>query len=160
LFVLGFLLVGVTSYQLAVGRAMRYIGLAREHEDALYQQFRALTDGAKELKLHRRRRLRFLLSFLDKTAEALRHNNVKGLAVLSIAGSWGQIFFFAVIGALIFGVPQVSRVNTEILTGCTLAILYLMTPFGALMRIFGSLGRASVALHKIESLGLSLSGTS
>ena len=160
LFVLGFLLVGMTTYQLALGSAMRYIGLAREHEDALFNQFRALTDGAKELKLHRRRRLRFLSSFLDKTAEALRHNNVKGLAVLSIAGSWGQIFFFAVIGALIFAVPRVSQVNTEILTGCTLAILFLMGPFGALMRIFGSFGRASIALHKIESLGLSLADTS
>jgi putative ATP-binding cassette transporter len=160
LFIFGFLVIGVTSYQLSVGRAMRYMRLAREQEDALLKQFRALTDGAKELKLHRRRRLMFLSRLLDRTAENLRHHNVKGLAVLSIAGSWGQIFFFAVIGTLIFGVPRVSPVNREVLTGCTLAILFLMGPFGSLLSVFGSLGRASVALRKVEDLGLSLSRTS
>jgi putative ATP-binding cassette transporter len=160
LFILGFLVIGVTSYQLSVGRAMRYMRLAREQEDALFKQFRALTDGAKELKLHRRRRLMFLSRLLDRTAETLRHHNVRGLAVLSIAGSWGQIFFFGVIGALIFGGPHVSQVNREILTGCTLAILFLMGPFGSLLSVFGSLGRASVALRKVEDLGLSLSRTS
>lgn len=160
LFVLGFLVIGVVSYQWAIGRAMGYMRVAREHEDTLYKQFRALTDGSKELKLHRRRRLSFLSSFLDRTSEALRHSNVRGNAVLSIAGSWGQMFFFAVIGALIFAVPLLSRVNTATLTGSTLAILFLMGPFAQLLNVFGVLGRASVALRKIEDLGLSLSRAS
>lgn len=160
LFVLGFLVIGVVSYQFAIGRAMRYIRVAREHEDALFKQFRALTDGAKELKLHRRRRLSFLSSFLDRTSEALRHSNVRGNAVLSIAGSWGQMFFLAVIGVLIFVVPLISKVNTAMLTGSTLAILFLMGPFAQLLNVFGVLGRASVALRKIEELGLSLSRSS
>ncbi len=160
LLILGLMVVGVGSYQLSLSRAMRHIRLAREQEDALFKQFRALTDGSKELKLHRRRRLMFLSRLLDRTAEALRRHNVRGLAVLSIAGSWGQIFFFAVIGALIFGAPRLSQVNAEILTGCTLAILFLMGPLGSLLGTFGSLGRASVALRKVEELGLSLSRTS
>jgi putative ATP-binding cassette transporter len=160
LFVLGFLVFGVVSYQWAISRAMRYLRVAREHEDALFKQFRALTDGAKELKLHRRRRLSFLSSFLDRTAEALRHSNVRGNAVLSIAGSWGQLFFFAVIGAFIFVVPLVTRVSPATLTGSTLAILFLMGPFASLMNGVGVLGRASIALQKIEDLGLSLSRAS
>ena len=160
LFVLGFLVIGVVSYQWAIGRAMGYMRVAREHEDTLYKQFRALTDGSKELKLHRRRRLSFLSSFLDRTSEALRHSNVRGNAVLSIAGSWGQMFFFAVIGAMIFAVPLLSKVNTATLTGSTLAVLFLMGPFAQLLNVFGVLGRASVALRKIEELGLSLSRSS
>ena len=160
LFVLGFLVIGVVSYQWAIGRAMGYMRVAREHEDTLYKQFRALTDGSKELKLHRRRRLSFLSSFLDRTSEALRHSNVRGNAVLSIAGSWGQMFFFAVIGAMIFAVPLLSKVNTATLTGSTLAVLFLMGPFAQLLNVFGVLGRASVGLRKIEELGLSLSRSS
>lgn len=160
LFVLGFLVFGVVSYQWAIGRAMRYLRVAREHEDALFKQFRALTDGSKELKLHRRRRLSFLSSFLDRTAEALRHSNVRGNAVLSIAGSWGQLFFFAVIGAFIFVVPLVGKISTATLTGSTLAILFLMGPFASLLNGVGVLGRASIALQKIEDLGLSLSRAS
>jgi len=160
LFVLGFLVIGVVSYQWAIGRAMGYMRVAREHEDTLYKQFRALTDGSKELKLHRRRRLSFLSAFLDRTSEALRHSNVRGNAVLSIAGSWGQMFFFAVIGAMIFAVPLLSKVNTATLTGSTLAVLFLMGPFAQLLNVFGVLGRASVGLRKIEELGLSLSRSS
>src|SRR5947209_5419304 len=55
-----FLAGGTVTYLWAVGRANRYLRRAREGQDELLHHFRGLTDGAKELKVHRPRRLGFL----------------------------------------------------------------------------------------------------
>src|ERR671926_625539 len=58
--VLFFIAVGVLVYQLPTVRALHYHRLARKAADSLFQHFHALNVGAKELKLHRRRREEFL----------------------------------------------------------------------------------------------------
>src|SRR2546429_508003 len=44
---------GMVSYQALVRRALSSLKQAREKQDAMFHHFRALTEGAKELKLHR-----------------------------------------------------------------------------------------------------------
>ena len=65
--VVAFLVVGAVTYLWAVGRANRYLKRAREGQDELLHHFRGLTEGAKELKLHRPRRLGFLDQLLEPT---------------------------------------------------------------------------------------------
>ena len=52
------ILLGAAAYRLMMSSAFRRLNLAREEEDKLFGYFRALTDGIKELKLHRNRRRR------------------------------------------------------------------------------------------------------
>jgi len=54
--VLGLILFGAIGYRLIVASAFHFLNLAREEEDKLFRSFRALTEGIKELKLHRSRR--------------------------------------------------------------------------------------------------------
>jgi putative ATP-binding cassette transporter len=56
LMLLAVMIAGIVGYQLPIFRAVRYMRRARALNDDLYHHFRALTDGAKELKLHRPRR--------------------------------------------------------------------------------------------------------
>ena len=46
---------GGVGYRLVVASAFRHVNMAREEEDKLFRYFRALTEGIKELKLHRSR---------------------------------------------------------------------------------------------------------
>jgi putative ATP-binding cassette transporter len=154
--VLAFMVLGIASYQLPIMKALHYHRQAREESDNLYQHFRALTAGAKELKLHRQRREGFLTTLLQPTAEALRRNNLIGVSIFIVAVSWGQILFFIVIGLLLFALSGRLSLSAQVLTGCTLVLLYMMTPLEVILGALPNLSRASVALKKVETLGLSL----
>jgi putative pyoverdin transport system ATP-binding/permease protein len=152
-----FMALGITSYKLMINRAVRYFRLAREQGDWLYKHFRALTDGTKELKLHRKRREEFLTKSLQTTAASLQHYNIAGNTIAIGANTWGGTLFFIFIGLLLFAFPSAVNLDGAILTGYTLAILYMMSPLQVILNVFPVFSQAEVAIAKIESLGLSLS---
>ncbi|HEU4712833.1 MAG TPA: cyclic peptide export ABC transporter [Pyrinomonadaceae bacterium] len=154
--VLGFIIVGTATYQLPIIAASRSFRNAREEEDSLFRHFHALVEGIKELKIHNRRQEEFLNRELQSTATSFRRHSVKGMAIYSVAASWGQLLVFIVIALLIFVLPGMASTSSLALTGFALTILYMMTPLQVVMNTLPALGRASVALNKVETLGLSL----
>lgn len=158
--VLGFIVLGIATYQLPIFVATRSIRLAREQEDNLFRHFHALVEGIKELKIHNGRQETFLNETLQSTATSFRRHNVKGMAVYAVAASWGQLLVFVVIALLIFLMPGMANAGTLVVTGFALTILYMMTPLQVIMNTLPNLGRASVALNKVETLGLSLKAES
>jgi putative pyoverdin transport system ATP-binding/permease protein len=154
--VLGFMVVGVTSYHLPATHGARLLSASREKGDELYSHFQALMYGTKELKLNSKRRAAFLEKVLEPTADSVREHNFKGLFFYTAASSWGQILFFVVIGALVFALPRVADINNEVLTGCALVLLYLMIPLEVILNTMPNLSRANIALRKVQTLGLSL----
>jgi putative ATP-binding cassette transporter len=155
LVVLAFMVLGILSYQLPTLAGLRQQRLAREEGDQLYGKYRAVTEGTKELKLHRWRRGAFI-DQLDSTASRFRKLNVRANAIFAAASSWGQMLFFVVIGGLLFAAPNLVLVNLEILTGFCLVLLYMMNPMQVVLDTIPQLSQASVAMNKVESLGLSL----
>jgi putative ATP-binding cassette transporter len=153
--VLGFLIVGVLSYQLAVGRALGHLHLARKEDDALMKHFRGLTEGLKELKLHRGRREAFLRQLLEGTAANLRDHNTAGLTIYAAAGTWGQLLFLVGIGLLLF-LPPLEGLSRGVVSGYALTILYTVAPLETILTWLPIMGRARVALRAVEDLGLSL----
>jgi putative pyoverdin transport system ATP-binding/permease protein len=61
-----------------------------------------------------------------------------------------------VIGLLIFLPSQFIGVSEQVLTGYTLALLFMTTPLQGIMLTAPNLGRANLALKKVEELGLQL----
>src|SRR5262249_24228380 len=158
LMVLGFMGIGVATYQIPLTKGMHRLRAARQEEDALFKHFRAMTDGAKELKLHRERRAAFLSDLLRVTAVAFRRKVVSGLTIFTAAGSWGQILFFVLIGLLLFFVPKVNAVTSRTLISYTIILLYMMTPLQVILNALPGLGRANIAFQKVQELGVSLDG--
>jgi putative ATP-binding cassette transporter len=156
LLVCGIVALGIVVYLTLTKEAERYFKGAREEQGALFGAFRALTEGLKELKLHRRRRQAFLSSMLEQTAESLRRYNLAGMDLYTAAGVWGQLLFYAFIGGIVFLVPLFRQAGADILTGYTLTILFIWGPIGSLLSVFPTLARAKIALQKIETLGLAL----
>ncbi len=151
-----FIVVGMVSFQLVANRAARFLQLAREEQDALFNHLRGLTEGAKELKLHRRRRQDFVTRFLDATARSQRDHTIAGAAIYVVGGSWTQFLHFALMGLLLFAMPSLIGLNGHALTGYTVILLFITVPLESLMSIFPNLSRAAIAFDKVESLGLSL----
>jgi putative ATP-binding cassette transporter len=154
--VIGIIVLGIISYQLSVTRSFRHLRLARKEGDTLYKNFRALTSGIKELKIHRKRRKAFLTDVLYATAARARRHNLSGLTIYTLAASWGQLLAFVVIGLLIFVLSDLVSMDEKSLTGFSIVILYLMAPLQVIMNSLPTLGRANVALKNVEELGLRL----
>jgi putative pyoverdin transport system ATP-binding/permease protein len=154
--VLVFMALGILSFRAAVNKATRYMIMARSDADVLFRHYRALNDGAKELKLHRTRRNKFINEIMRTTALSLRRNNVTGTGIMAAASSWYQILFFTLIGLLLFVLPSIQTVDSNLLTGYVLAIFYMLIPFEDLTGLIPSMARANISLQRIEQLGISL----
>jgi putative pyoverdin transport system ATP-binding/permease protein len=155
-----FISIGYVTFHMAAGKAMKYLTLAREQQDSLFKHFRALTQGTKELKLHHRRRNSFLRRSLQSTAEAYKRHNVTGNIVYTAAGSWGELLFFVLLGILLFAFPTLANIGTPTLISYIFTLLFMVTSIDVVSSMLPSIGRANVALKKVESMGLSLTDKS
>jgi putative pyoverdin transport system ATP-binding/permease protein len=156
LIVLAFMILGVATYQVPIIKVQKIFRAAREHGDKLQEHFRALTLGAKELKIHNERRHTFIKEGLEATADALQEHNVAGQKLYTAAASWGQVLVFIVVGLILFIFPSMHNFDRAMLTGYALTLLYLMTPLQVIMNSLPQLTRADVALNKVNELGFSL----
>ncbi|MBN3877614.1 MULTISPECIES: cyclic peptide export ABC transporter [unclassified Nostoc] len=156
LMVCGISVVAIASCQWLLNRGGKLLALAREDEDHLFKHFRTITEGVKELKLNYKRREDFLEEKLQSTANEFRHHNVNGLSLFAITSSWGQLIFFFALGFVLFVLPNLLTINPETLSGYILTFTYLVLPMDNIISKLPLLSKASIALQKIESLGLSL----
>ncbi|HEX5709388.1 MAG TPA: cyclic peptide export ABC transporter [Pyrinomonadaceae bacterium] len=154
--VLGFLVLGIVGYQLPVLKAARLFRAGRELQDKLFGHFRALTEGAKELKLHRHRSEVFVSDVVKTTAGDIKRNLTTGMSLFTVAAAWGQLLLFLIIGLLLFAMPQMMAIDGSTLIGYTLALLYIMTPLQVLMNALPQIKRAGVAIDKLERLKITL----
>jgi putative ATP-binding cassette transporter len=154
--VFGLIVLGAFGYRLIVASAFRFLNLAREEEDKLFRSFRALTEGIKELKLHRNRRGAFFTQNIEATTETYQQHNVAAEVRFISAQSWSHLLYFALIGLIVFLIPTMMNLSQQTLTGYVITTLYLMGPLAGVMSSFSLFGRANVALRKVESLGVSL----
>lgn len=156
LFVLGFTPIALGSCLLLLRKGRRLLVLVREDQDQLYKHFRTITEGVKELKLHYQRRQDFIANDLQATAESFRRNSIHSLTLFAATSSWGRFLLFFAIGVVLFAVPSLINITPQALAGYILTFTYLMLPCDNLVSHLPQISRASVALQKIESLGLSL----
>ncbi len=154
--VLIFMAVGMVSYNLLMRKALGYLQRAREQQNKLFADFRALTQGTKELKLHQLRREDFIENRLSRTGADFRRFNIIGSRIYAGADSWGQFLFFVFIGLTLYALPAMRDVPSGVVVGYILALLFMMAPIEVLLNFIPNIGRARIALQQIEGLGLSL----
>lgn len=155
LLVFAFMALGVFSYLLLLKRGARYVKAAREQQNDLFDHFRGLTEGIKELKIHGERRDHFLTQSLQPTADSLRRNNNVGMTIFALANNWGQLLLFVFIGILLFVMPTRGS-DATVLAEYTLILFYMMGPLSFILSVSPVMTRASVSLQQVEALGLSL----
>jgi putative ATP-binding cassette transporter len=154
LVVLGGLVLTLATYRLPLLRRGRYFARLRAETDAMFAHFRDLIYGAKELKLHRRRRQAFVATDLIPTGEAMSRSMFVGNSVFTAANAWSNLLFFTVLGVIVFGLG--GRAPMTVLAGYTLALVYLKPPLEVIVLSLPILERATTAAAAIETLGLRL----
>ena len=156
---IGFMMVAIGSIQLLINRAGHFLNLAREEQDRLFKHFNAITHGIKELKLHASRRQQFFSQELQKSAASSRDQNAAALFTFSISTGWGNLLFFLLVGSLMFGLPRMLTTPSSIISSYILTLTYMMLPMQSILDKLQALSRASVALQKIERMGLTLASS-
>jgi putative ATP-binding cassette transporter len=155
MFVFG--LIGAATHRMLIRRGFGHLRAARDGQDRLFHHFRTLTEGFKELKLHRGRREAYLGRDVTGATAACQKHNVAAEQRFIIAQNWNQTLFLALIGLILFALPALSHVSPRAMTGYVIATLYLMGPLAGLLGSLSVFSRANVSLHKVEQLGLTLS---
>ncbi len=158
--VLGVMILAIASCRQLLRRGRRLLALAREEQDQLFKHFRALTEGIKQLKLHWQRRADFLHQDLRPTATTFRHYSIGGLIYFAATDSWGKLIFFLAVGVILLFLPRLVTLEPQQISGYVLTFTYLLAPMENIVNKLPFLGKATVALDKIEGLGLTLAARS
>ncbi len=147
---------GLLGYRQLYNRVLQSSLAVRDAKGTLFEHFRSLTEGMKELMLHRGRRDTFVASDIRKAAEALRYYNLVTTKQYLATDSWTQVLFYGLIGVILLLFPRLLSLSGESLTGYAFAMLYMIGPMWGLLGMVPTLSRGQVALEKIEGLGLAL----
>ncbi len=156
LFVAVTMAAGVGVHRLISRRAVALFAAARNQQDHLFGHFRALTEGVKELKLHRARRQAFFVEDLQPTLDVVARDMTAAITRFGFAFGWSQLLTYVVVGAVIFAFAPMHHLPAKVLTGYVITILYLVGPLGAVIQSLPAFAQAGIALEKLEEIGLSL----
>jgi putative pyoverdin transport system ATP-binding/permease protein len=154
--ILVYMVIAVWLYNLLLKRGRYYLKRARNAQDLLFGHFRTAVEGTKELKLHTERRTDFLEQDLEQCANVVQQNSVAATNLFAFTGSFGLVLMFIPIGLVAFLAPQWRGLAPSVLSGAALTLIFSLTPLRIILNTLPELIRASVALEKIDSLGLSL----
>ena len=155
--VAAFLLVAIVLVQLLINAAYQYLALVRKEIDKLYEQFRGVTEGTKELKLNATRREIFFDHDLQVSAVASRNYAKTAFKLGAIASSSGQLLFFVLMGLLLFGAAQIIPTVESSLPAYVLTITYLIGPIEKMISDSPNIAKASIAIKKVQRMGLTMS---
>lgn len=141
---------GSVGYHFAHLWAIRYLRAGSKEQDSLFDHFRSLTEGAKELRLHRRKRKVFEEEVIGQSIEAVRQQRTKGMSIFIAASSWGNFLIYAFIGMVLFALANDAPDRTQVMTGFALVFVYMVSPLQSLLLAIPNANLARVAMDRIE----------
>ncbi|MDO9105569.1 MAG: cyclic peptide export ABC transporter [Methylovulum sp.] len=152
----GIILFGVLSYSLLKEIPKKSMERAREEYDHLNGNFRALTEGIKELKLHNMRCDDFMAQSLAASADNYRRHVLAGLSFYVLSNQWVNLLYYVSIALILYVFPIWQHLNQDVTRGYMLVFLFMMSPLSILTSSMPIVGKANVALKRVRKLGQSL----
>lgn len=154
IFALTLLAIGIGSAVqfVAQSKGLRGFHAARDAEDNLQKHYQAISEGAKELRIHRPRRQRMLKDNIQGTADFICQTHIRAINIFVIAKSFGSMLFFVVIGLALAMQSIWPSANPEVMSGFVLVLLYMKGPLENLIGNLPIVGRAQIAFRRIADL--------
>lgn len=147
---------GALGYHVAHLRAIKHLNAAAGEQDRLFGHFRALVDGAKELRLHAGKRRRFEQAVLGASIEGVRRERTFGMSLFSISTAWGNFLVYAFIGLVLFALVGEVPDRARIMTGFALVIVYMVVPLESLLLALPRANLARVSSARIDEIARQL----
>lgn len=143
---------GMVGYHLVHLRAIRHINTAAEEQDRLHGLFRALVDGAKELRLNLAKAGHFEAAQLHPSIDVVRRERITGMSIFYLSTFWGSFLIFGFIGLVLFALIGDVPERGKVITGFALVFVYMMTPLEALLLVLPEFNLAKVSARHIDEI--------
>lgn len=143
---------GSLGYHLAHLWAIRHLRAASQEQDKLFDHFRALIEGAKELRLHAPKRARFSQEVLGASIQEVRDQRAKGMSIFLLSTAWSNFLIYAFIGLVLFVLVGDVPERARIMTGFALIFLYIVAPLEVLLLALPRANLAQVSAARIEEI--------
>jgi putative ATP-binding cassette transporter len=123
----------------------------RGAQDVLQKQYRAITEGAKELRLNRDRRNRVHGEQLSGAADLIGELKSRAMRLFYATGAVGTTLFFIVIGVILLLQNRLG-VDSRVVSGFVIVLLYIRGPIEQIAGGLPALIQARVSFRRIAEL--------
>ncbi len=151
-FVMKIIIFGVIAYQIPIWIGTKYFAKAREHRDILQDAFKALIEGAKELKLNDNKKQVYNTEVLHKQENIVKELEKKGATIYTLASNLGDLLCFFAIGGLGFVFINYNVISTAEVIAAIMVLLYVTGPIAMILNFIPQLARTGISLKKIDRL--------
>ncbi|HVW24964.1 MAG TPA: cyclic peptide export ABC transporter [Polyangiaceae bacterium] len=123
----------------------------RDAQDELQKSYVALTEGAKELRMNRVRRLRVYRSQLGRAVDRIRDRKIDAMSAFWSAHAASGVLYFAAIGVIValgerLGAPR------GVVSAFALVLLYVKGPLEQLVNELPGVAQASISFRRVAEL--------
>lgn len=146
------IIIGTAGHTYARKKGFEGFSAAREAEDDLQKQYRAITEGAKELRINRQRRVDMYGVQIDRTIGRIRDLRMRAVQIFCTANAFGSALFFVVIGLMLLIQALSPTADARVISGFVLVLLYVKGPIEGIVAMLPLLGRAQVSIGRIADL--------
>jgi putative ATP-binding cassette transporter len=143
---------GSLGYHLAHLRAIRHLDDASKEQDRLFDHFRSLVEGAKELRMNALKRLRFTDDVLGTSIETVRRKRAFGMSLFLVSAAWGHFLIYAFIGLVLFMLVGEVPDRASVMTGFALIFVYMVLPLENLLLNLPRANLAKVSAERIDEI--------
>jgi putative pyoverdin transport system ATP-binding/permease protein len=143
---------GIGLHTLATQRARGRFSAARDVVDHLQKHYRAISEGAKELRINRDRRVRFFATQLRQTLDGVRRLTVEANNIHATADAAGSLLFFILIGVMLALLNYYPPEDKAVISGFILVLLYMRGPIAQVVGILPVISGAQVSFAKIREM--------
>jgi putative ATP-binding cassette transporter len=145
------LVFGMSVSTYARRKGIKGFQASRETADELQKHYRAITEGAKELRINRLRRAHIHQDQLTAMINRARDTQIRSMRIFMSANALSDAVFWAVI-AILIGTKTTLNVDGAVLSGFVLVLLYVKGPIDQIVGAFPLFARAQVSLKRIAEL--------
>ncbi len=149
------LAIGTVINAVAHSSWIREYQAVRGTQDDLHKQYRAITEGAKELKISRPRRARVFGELLSGAADRIANLKSKAMRLHWIADAAASAVFFVMVG-LLLALRQVLGIDAAAISGAVIVLLYVKGPVGQLASALPVFAQARISFARIAALSVEL----
>lgn len=150
------LAVAMVGYHTAERAPLRQLVQVRAQVDTLYQHFRSLVEGSKELKLNAKRSSMFVDQVIAQSAMNYQRSFIAAMKRYAWVENVGDVLFYVAIGVLLFLLPAWLPQDKAVLTASAFTVLYLASPISVLVGAIPDLRQVAIAAQRIRQLDGSL----
>ncbi len=159
LMLLFFLTLGIVIFFAVEHHPRNQLKKVREKMETLYEHFRNLVEGSKELQLNAHRGKLFVEKIISPEAQEFKTAFTRGMTGYNMAVNVGAILFFVMIGLLLFVAPRVLPQSDEAIITTIFTLLYLVRPISELVFSIPIVHQANIALKRLQQLDRDLAQT-